>query len=292
MQLIVGSLVALSVAINTVLVCIPLYVLGLVRLLVPIPWLRRKLAYPMDTVIDVWVSGFHLLIRCFRLVEINVDFPPGFGDRKVWQVIMCNHQSWVDIVILQASFRHVAPVLKFFTKKELIWVPFVGVAMWFLGFPYVYRPKSSDQHMSESRRVVNEAVLRRESARFLDKPVAVINFVEGTRFTPAKRDARGSNFKHLLNPRRGGLHQTLVALDEKVDTVLNATIRYDGVVPDFWDLLCGRTNSVHLTVEEIPKPSNDHDTMTLWLNDCWRAKDAFLSHQSSPTASAKSHKPA
>ena len=280
MYKVVGGFSAFVVALTTVLVCLPLYVLGVIRLIVPIPSFRRWLSYPMDAVIDVWVSSFRWLIRICGLMDIQVKLPQQLHDRRDWQVIVCNHQSWVDIVVLQVSFRDVAPVLKFFTKHELLWVPFVGLAMWFLGFPYVYRASSKGPGLSTTQRQTNEAILKREGRRFLDKPVAVINFVEGTRFTPAKRDARGSPYRNLLQPRRGGLLQTLVVLDDRVETILNATIRYSGPVPGFWELLSGQAGSVELVVEEIPKPSTDQEALTNWLNELWHEKDGrFLSNR-------------
>ena len=278
MHWLVGGFSAFIVAMTTVLVCIPLYVLGVVRLVVPTTNFRRRLAYPMDVVIDVWVSSFRWLIRTCGLIDIRTELPPQLRDRDNWQVIVCNHQSWVDIVVLQVSFRDVAPVLKFFTKHELLWVPFVGLAMWFLGFPYVYRASSANAGLSETQRETNEAVLKREGRRFLEKPVSVINFVEGTRFTVAKRDARGSPYANLLRPRRGGLLRTMVVLDDRVETVLNATIRYRGQVPGFWELLSGQADSVALVVEEIPKPSTDEDALTNWLNDLWNEKDRQLAN--------------
>ena len=228
-----GAFSAFVIAATTVLVCIPLYVLGVVRLLIPIAGFRRILAYPMDTVIDVWVSCFRWLIQTCKLIDIHVELPTAFHARNNWQIIVCNHQSWVDIVVLQVSFRDVAPVLKFFTKHELIWVPFIGLAMWFLGFPYVYRASSSAEGLSKTQRETNEAVLTREGRRFLDKPVAVINFVEGSRFTEEKRDSRGSPYRNLLQPRRGGLQKTMRILDERADKLLDATIDYQGDIPGF-----------------------------------------------------------
>ena len=277
MHRLLGAFAISVVAVTTVLVCIPLYVLGVVRLLIPVSRLRRWLAYPMDTVIDVWVSVFRWLIRTFRLIDIQVDMPRDLRDRHRWQVIVCNHQSWVDIVILQTSFRDVAPVLKFFTKRELIWVPFIGIAMWFLGFPYVYRAKPGSKEVTDAKREVNEAVMTREGIRFLDKPVSVINFVEGTRFTPAKRDARNSPYEYLLSPRRGGVLRTMTVLDDRVQTVLNATIDYGDQVPGFWDMLSGKARTASLTVKEIPKPSTELEPLSDWLNEIWAEKDQVLS---------------
>ncbi len=281
MQMLLGIFTISAIAATTVLVCIPLYAMGVIRLILPVQGVRRLLAYPMDIVIDVWVSVFRWLIRTFRLLDIQVEMPTNVRCRNQWQAIVCNHQSWVDIVVLQISFRDVAPVLKFFTKRELIWVPFVGLAMWFLGFPYVYRVNHAGGGLSQTKRDTNTAVLKREGSRFLDKPVAVINFVEGTRFNPTKREAHGSPYENLLYPRRGGLQRTLVVLDDRVQTVLNSTIRYENFVPGFWDLLSGRATVARLIVEEIPKPSNDRESIAVWLDDIWAQKDRQFSDASS-----------
>lgn len=231
----------------------------------------------MDRVIDVWVSVFRFLIRTLKLIEVEVEIPQSLRDRSKWHIIVCNHQSWVDIVILQSSLRDYTPVLKFFTKRELIWVPFVGVAMWILGFPYVYRSQSHSKHLSLEQRQANEAVMRREGQRFLEKPVAVINFVEGSRFTIEKRDRRGSPYEHLLAPRRGGILNSLLVLEHHLDTVLDATIIYSDKVPGFWDLLSGRTTRAKLTVREMAKPNLDADALSGWLDQRWREKDQLLS---------------
>lgn len=276
MAVVLGVFSLTVVSATTVLVCIPLYLMGVIRLLVPNQAVKRWLAKPMDVVIDVWVSVFRWLIQSFKLIELQVEMPANLKDRNRWQVIVCNHQSWVDIVILQTSFRDVAPVLKFFTKRELIWVPFVGLAMWFLGFPYVYRAKSGGKELSDAQREQNDAVLKREGRRFLEKPVAVINFVEGTRFSTVKRDQRGSSFENLLNPRRGGLRNTLLVLDDRVQSILDATITYPSTPPGFWQLLSGQATTAVLSVKESNNPGTDEAKLTDWLNETWVKKDKLI----------------
>ena len=277
MRKVLGCFVIFVVAMTTIFVCIPLYILGVIRLaLRPMPFVQRWFAYPMDLVIDIWVSTFGFLIRIFNLIEVSKDIPDGVQERDRWRIIVCNHQSWVDILLLQTSFRHRAPVLKFFTKRELIWLPGVGLAMWFLGFPYVYRPSSKATEKLEARREINQATLQREGARFLEKPVAVINFVEGSRFTEEKRDSRGSPYQRLLAPRRGGISQVMGILGDRVDTVLDVTIQYHGSIPTFWDLLTARSAAATLTVREIPKPEQDQDAIGRWLHELWLEKDSVL----------------
>lgn len=277
MRLFLGLFVIVVVGVNTVLVCTPLFLLGLLRLAIPLAAWRRPFAYPMDLVIDAWVSVFGGLIHLLRLIEVEEDFQPDTSDRRSWQMIVSNHQSWVDILILQKAFRHRTPVLKFFTKRELIWLPFVGLAMWFLGFPYVYRTGNKPSEVATAQREINEAVMQREGSRFLDKPVAVINFVEGTRFTETKRVTRNSPYRQLLAPRRGGTVQVLSILGEKLDSVINATIQYHGDVPGFWDLLTGRATKATLIVRQVAKPaSNEANDVGLWLDELWQAKDKTL----------------
>jgi 1-acyl-sn-glycerol-3-phosphate acyltransferase len=54
--------------------------------------------------------------------------------RDGWYLAISNHQSWPDILILQTILRR-TPAIKFFTKRQLLFIPFFGQAMWCLGFP-------------------------------------------------------------------------------------------------------------------------------------------------------------
>jgi hypothetical protein len=52
-----------------------------------------------------------------------------------------------------------------------------------------------------------------------------MNFVEGTRFTPAKHAAQQSPYKHLLKPKAGGLALALHVLGDRFDSLLDVTDR-------------------------------------------------------------------
>src|SRR3546814_11538901 len=67
---------------------------------------------------------------------------------------------------------------------------------------------------------------RRACLRFRDPPVAVMNFVEGTRFTALKHQAQRSPYRHLLRPKAGGVAQVLSAMGELLHGVLDVTIVY------------------------------------------------------------------
>ena len=46
---------------------------------------------------------------------------------------------------------------------------------------------------------------RKSCERYKDEPITLINFIEGTRFTPEKHAVQRSPYQHLLKPKAGGL---------------------------------------------------------------------------------------
>jgi hypothetical protein len=115
----------------------------------------------------------------------------------------------------------------------------------------------------------------------------VINFVEGTRFTPAKRDRTGSPYRHLLNPRAGGIAFVLGAMGPILNEILDVTIAYPAGSGGFWDLCCGRIGHIVIEVRRRPLEAwlsagdyaADADfrrRFQAWLAALWADKDARL----------------
>jgi 1-acyl-sn-glycerol-3-phosphate acyltransferase len=114
-------------------------------------------------------------------------------------------------------------------------------------------------------------------------PVSVMNFVEGTRFTPAKHDAQSSPYRHLLRPKAGGLAFVLDAMGDALHAVLDVTIVYPQGRPTMMDLIAGRVRDIRVHVRELPIDaalvgSYDEDTafrgrVKLWVNTLWHEKD-------------------
>ena len=140
MALVKGTIAMVYIAANTLLCCVPIYLLAIPRALVPIPSVRAVIGAGMTRVIDAWVGGNRVLLRGLSISQIRVatqlDEPLA---RDHWYVVISNHQSWSDILVLQDTFLRRIPPLKFFVKRQLIWIPLLGLAMWLLGFPYVRR---------------------------------------------------------------------------------------------------------------------------------------------------------
>lgn len=168
--------------------------------------------------------------------------------RQGWYLVSPNHQSWVDILVLQRVFHGQIPFLKFFLKKELIWVPVIGLVWWALDFPFMARGKGQGARQNDLK------TTREACEKFKHIPTTVINFVEGTRFTAAKHAAQGSPYRHLLKPKVGGLGVALATMGEVFEALLDVTIVYPDGAPTFWHLLCGRIENVIVRVQQRPIP--------------------------------------
>ena len=288
------------ISVHTVLWCIPLYAMGLVRVGVPVGAVRRGLGGTMDRIIDGWVASNRALLWSLRLTKLDVrvqgdggfqrESPqPGSARglplaRDGWYLIVSNHQSWADILVLQDLFLGRVPPLKFFTKRELIWAPMVGVAMWLLGFPYVRRYGREVLEAHPELREHDRNATLRACERFLERPTSVLSFLEGTRFTPAKHAAQQSPHTWLLKPKSSGFAYVAEALDGRLSGMVDVTIDYPGGPPSFWDYLCGRCRRVDVTVASLGVPvavagvaeSGGREALRSWIDDLWRAKDREL----------------
>jgi 1-acyl-sn-glycerol-3-phosphate acyltransferase len=152
-----------------------------------------------------------------------------------WYLLACNHLSAVDILVLQHVFHGRIPFLKFFLKRELIWVPLIGMAWWALDFPFMRRGKTREAQRQDLE------TARAACEKFRHQPTSVMNFVEGTRVSAEKIASERSPYKHLLKPKVGGLSVALATMGEQFEALLDVTLVYPDGVPSFWDLLCGRS---------------------------------------------------
>ena len=276
-----GGISMAWIAVHTTLWCVPLYLMGCVRLAMPDGRARSAIGGLMDRIIDGWVVSNRLLVWALRLSVIDARFSDaGRLARNGWYLVVSNHQSWVDIIVLQNTLLGRIPPLKFFTKRELIWVPLAGVAMWFLGFPYVRRYGRERLEQNPELAEHDRNATLKASQGFAERPTSVLSFLEGTRFTAAKHAAQASPYRHLLRPRPGGISYVATALDDRATALVDVTIHYHGDVPGFWDFLCGRCRRIDVAVDTlaVPEPltytgSDRREVLNRWVDELWRAKD-------------------
>jgi 1-acyl-sn-glycerol-3-phosphate acyltransferase len=293
MNVLRGLVCLTLIVLNTFAACVPLYVMGLVRLFLR-GAARRRMNGSMDRIIDYWVGCNRLLFRAFDLTRVRVHVE-GEHDlaRDRWYLVICNHQSWADILILQTTFRELIPPIKFFTKQQLIWIPLLGVAMWLLGFPYVRRMSREQIAANPDLVALDREATLQACAGFRDHPTTVLNFLEGTRFTPEKHAAQDARFRNLLNPKLGGMSYVVYSLSDQLYRVLDVTIDYPHGIPTFWELMQGHCQEVDFLVQcrELPegvRGASDPDTVRAllapWVEQLWREKDSRLRRASAGPA--------
>ena len=278
------TLVSLLLAANTVLHVVPLLVVTLVKALLPSARLRKASNPLLTGVAESWIGVNNWLWDRFFHTPIHLQEDVALRADGHY-LVLANHQSWVDIVVLQKVFNRRIPLMRFFLKRQLIWVPLLGLAWWALDFPFMGRhtPKQIARRPELAGRDI--AATRRACEKFREIPVAIMNFVEGTRFTPTKHAAQGAPYRHLLKPKSGGVAFVLDAMGEGLHAILDVTIAYPGGRPSMIDLLADRVPAIHVHVRQRAIPQellhgdyqNDRAfrvRFQQWMNGLWREKDA------------------
>lgn len=281
-----GLLAGLMLALNTLFWCWPLFALSLLKLLMPVPPVQRALRHGMHWIAESWMAVNSFWMDLVRRIEWDVQGVERV-DMDHSYLVTSNHQSWADILVLQYQLSRRMPILKFFLKQELIWVPVIGLCWWALEFPFMKRFSKEYLARHPEKRGQDLATTRKACQRYKTNPVSVFNFLEGTRFTPAKHQEQQSPYRYLLKPRAGGVAFVLDAMGEQLSALINITIHYPDGRPDFWDLLAGNIRQVVVRLESLPIPSEfigreyDQDAayrlqFQQWINGLWADKDALL----------------
>ncbi|WP_043525898.1 acyltransferase [Litchfieldella xinjiangensis] len=272
---------------------IPLFILIIVKLVTPTRRWRRQVLLGLIHVAQNWLGSNLWWMRRWLKPQLSTQLPKSLSAHKWWLVIS-NHQSWTDIFMLQLALHRRIPMPRFFLKRELIWLPIVGQACWALEFPFMRRYSRTQLERNPALANIDREATIRSCRQAREVPSALYNFVEGTRFTPAKRDAQASPYRHLLRPKAGGIAQVLSVMGDRLDGILDVTIHYVRPQPTFWRFLCGREAAVTLHARHIDvpdwMPGGDYhqdpyykERVHTWLNGIWEVKDGRLDAFSSPS---------
>ncbi len=281
-----GVLTFGALTVNTIFWFVPIMVMALLKLLLPVAALRRVLTAWLMWCAENWIAFNALVLRGSGSRHWRADGVEAL-DRRGWYLVLANHQTWVDIVVLQVALNRRIPLLKFFIKQQLIWFPLLGLGFWALDMPFMKRHSPSYLARHPEKKGADLEATRKACEKFRHTPTSVINFVEGTRFSEAKRVARKSPYEHLLLPRAGGIAVALSAMGEVFDAILDVTLVYEDGPPKFWDMICGDRVTVSIDVRALPiEPEiiagdyqNDRDfrrEVHRWLGALWREKDARI----------------
>ncbi|AGN77446.1 MULTISPECIES: acyltransferase [Pseudomonas] len=282
-RLLTGILTATLLLLNTVVLICPLLVFALLKLVLP----GRGRDYASWAVMWVAETWSEIDKAIFALcIPTQWDIRGVENLRKDTSYLaVSNHQSWVDIPALIESLNRRTPFFKFFLKKELIWVPLLGLAWWGLDYPFMKRYSKAFLEKHPELKGKDLEITKAACELFKRQPVTVVNYLEGTRFTEAKRQQQQSPYRYLLKPKAGGVAFVLAALGEQLDALLDVTIVYPGnQAPGFWALLNGSISRViiDIQVRELDPAlwagdyENDpafRQTVQAWVNQVWVQKD-------------------
>jgi 1-acyl-sn-glycerol-3-phosphate acyltransferase len=281
------GLIATSLLVLNTLFWVPVLLLfALLKLLVPGRSMRLWVDPLLLRIAEAWIAGNSAWMRLTQRTAWDVQGLDDLNPRS-WYLVTANHQSWVDILVLQHLLSRRIPLLKFFLKQQLIWVPVMGLAWWALDFPFMRRHSEAYLQKHPEMRGRDQATTRRACEKFALVPTSVMNFLEGTRFTTGKHARQQSPYRHLLKPKTGGMAVALHAMGDKFQAVLDVTIVYPDGVPSFGQFLSGRVPRVVVRVNALPVPAHlvgaDYggdaavrQAFQQWVHQLWLTKDARI----------------
>lgn len=263
----------------------PVLALGLTKLLKQ----SRKVDETNIQITNSWLSVNnwlidHVLPNTQWDISIDEDLQLSMQGRYL---MTCNHQSWVDTTVNQYFGLTRMPLTRFFTKWELIFIPFVGQAFKILGFPMMKRhskaqiakkPELKDRDMEEARKACQQ---------LLSQPFTLLNYLEGTRFTQEKHDQQQSPYQHLLKPKAGGLALALNILGDKIDALVDMTIVYPDGVPGYSEFWLGEVPRIAVNLRKINIPdwvlggnyeddAEYRERFQQWVHELWLEKDQLI----------------
>jgi len=284
-------LALLLVVLNVLVHASVLLVLAAIKALVPIDGFRDWISRALVAIAEQWIAVNGVLFALITRTRWHVEGLEDL-DRRGWYLVLSNHQSWVDIPVLQRTFNRRIPFLKFFLKQQLKWVPVLGLAWWALDFPFMQRYTRQQLEAHPEWRGKDKQVTRATCEKFRHAPVSVMNFVEGTRFTPAKHEQQQSPFANLLRPRAGGVAFVLEAMGDMFQSIVDVTIVYPAGRPTMIDLLANRIAEIRVHVRQLPIPQeflggdyeNDAEFRARfqnWISALWLEKDALITQMQS-----------
>ncbi|WP_136144223.1 acyltransferase [Acinetobacter sp. YH16053] len=263
----------------------PVLALGLTKLLKQ----SRKVDETNIQITNSWLSVNnwlidHVLPNTQWDISIDEDLQLSMQGRYL---MTCNHQSWVDTTVNQYFGLTRMPLTRFFTKWELIFIPFVGQAFKILGFPMMKRhskaqiakkPELKDRDMEEARKACQQ---------LLSQPFTLLNYLEGTRFTQEKHDQQQSPYQHLLKPKAGGLALALNILGDQIDALVDMTIVYPDGAPGYSEFWLGEVPRIAVNLRKINIPdwvlggnyeddAEYRERFQQWVHELWLEKDQLI----------------
>ncbi|MFV0596427.1 acyltransferase [Shewanella sp.] len=273
------SLLIINTALWGTLVCVG----GLVKMLMPAQSARNAVTSLMNRFMWAWATCNGGILYLIAKIEWDVQGLESLN-KNSWYLLISNHLSGFDIAAQTYLLRNHIPMLKFFLKKELIYVPIMGLGCWALDMPFMDRTSPAKLKKNPKLKGKDLATTRRACEKFKNMPTSIINYVEGSRFTEDKRQRQDSPYRHLLRPKAGGIAFTLSAMGEQFTNLLDVTLVYPDAPDDvLFGVMNGKVRKIVVRVRALPVPQVDATRyfseseyrveFQRWLNQVWAEKD-------------------
>lgn len=284
---VIKGIACLSLMLFFSLVALPLVlVLALLKWLIPGEANKRRCTRSVIAIAEMYIGackgGYSLIHR----PHWDISGLQGLSKEKSYMII-CNHQSWTDIPVLVFLLIGRVPFFKFFLKKQLIWLPLIGVACWAMDYPFMRRYTQEQMGNNPQLRGQDLSTTQRLCEKLKGEPVSIVNYLEGTRFTEQKHQRQNSPYRHLLKPKSGGVAYVLSVLGDHIDFLLDVTIVYPNGRQGFWQFLSGRVDHIMVKIKQRPIPESlkggDYQASEAfraefqrWIAEIWQDKDVLI----------------
>ena len=259
-----------AITFNLAFWCVPLLVLVVVRGIAPPAraWTQAagEAIYRFAVAFDDW------WLRRVSGAAWDCPDPPPARDAPC--IVIANHRSWADVFLIQSAVARHGPIVKLLCKRELVWIPILGLIFLAFDFPVVRR-RGSPRLPESERRAADRQRVREACETLRTRPAAMLTFVEGTRFTPEKHARMGSPYRHLLPPRAGGFEAIVESLRGVEARILDVTLGYPGTSA-FWAFLGGAAGEIEVRAESFALQEVLAAGPRDWLEGRSRAKDGAL----------------
>jgi 1-acyl-sn-glycerol-3-phosphate acyltransferase len=283
-----GAIAFVLFGVNTAFWGMAVFLMGLVKLLWPAGRWRKRCVLIMAGLGDAWVVVNRSIWKLLVPTQLEVRGMPELR-RDGRYLVIANHQSWTDILVLFVVFNGKSAFIRFFLKHVLLFVPFLGWGCWALEFPFMKRHTREYLARHPEKRNEDFETTRRSCRHYRHVPVTIANFIEGTRFTEKKHRLQASRYRNLLEPRTGGIAFVLASMGEQLDGIFDVTIVFPGRHHDvsFLEFLIGRIPRIVVVIRELPlvprfndreviSPGPRRNELKAWVRAIWDEKDLLL----------------
>ena len=266
------------------------FIAQLLRLLSSRRFYEDIVAVYYNAVCDRLIRLHSRNLRCILTSVCGVTFHRYFS-RVLCQdksyVMVVNHRSHVDILVILAVFYDQIPNVKFFLKRSLLWVPFLGQFCYLMNYVFVRKIKKNLVRRNPGIVQKQRDLISQQCRDLVKSPVTLAVFAEGTRYVSEKKLGVKNIFRNLLAPQPAGIALALEASSKHISDLLDITLVYDVGFVSAWLLLSGQVNDIEIhaqtfdvaksnLVGDYVKDRNYRKYFSEWVRTLWQRKDELL----------------